>query len=1230
MSAWHAEHRRACACAAEIKHDMETWEPPVKDGVDRKRSGRGKAMSSTAALTGVALSRTPPEKLPDIQQYDAGSPCGRTTDASAGEAGGTPHAVSSSPTQVEPCSRDSSSSWAGQAGNEWDPSTTGSTWANSCEWSEENASWTAWSEHGASQQWWDSGAAADGETPEATESWPPDDSEVSLATGGTTATAAKNGADPDDMTGYKFEDFEAFGGSIGRGASGSVKKVVNKHTGQIFAMKVISKHETVEQQMVEYLACEVRTQLKLKHPNILRLYHFFDTTDNVHMLLEYAPGGSLFQMLRRHGKIDEEEAKSIFVEMARALDYAHQQGVVHRDVKPENILMCEDGTSKLADFGWCAELDGKNRKTFCGTWDYLSPEMVESEDYDHSVDVWAVGVLLYEMLVGRPPFSNASEKGCLTRIMRVDLQMPDELPELARDLISKLLVKKPEDRLPLKEALQHPWAKNHQRKPRESSAPKAASFSAAAAAAAALGMLKGDRHESAACAPDKESVPAPVADVEPNAKQAGREHSECHVPGVTGLQVNGAAHVLSETVSFRDQATASANALLSRPAATPEADTSATRRWDTPSTDDARCKAWTPSPDVAALSARSGTAELPAAAKDQALPPTLPIARKVSKEVIPISSHDANAVCGADAAPAVTASTAVAAQSWPLGCLRKGGTDTADAKKAVDIDDGPEDLAAGRRSQEAAVEALLTAKRLLQDLNSPRKTPSTRSERSARSETTSLASNSGKVGVAAVPKLDLKKAGSGTPSPLRRQQQCPAATPFLSPATTSFCTPSVGTERSAVSAFTQSDATSMTSSDAGAAHCTNWADNDMYQKIRSWVRTGPAVRHTLADDLDNAVASLEATGLRTRAKTAPDPREVSNMTQGGRTREALGLYNSAGPGGDGGGVSVIDSCTESSRESNASASVGTLAKSTINWPETAKPIRTSFSKKPEEMADIARISSTSTHPRDLNCDREISPISTKIRDRSTRVQESKCRIPTGIKNSGGDISPDGIIPSLSREVSPSQLADLPKKTGSSVRFEKLAKLEGDDMDEIAPLSRRDGRAVTVTPFLQQFANGSNTIVLSEESSPRKGVDDLRPMPLNEIRRLSNDLADVRKRISEDLDSSVRTLRRDSQDSVSTVRSLRRDSQDSVSTVRSLRRTSYDSVGKESASRSISPMVNGRRWGSLTSNEGVTEDIIREKLAGYSDCEVLGNHGTKDAVVGLCDLDESAFLRPLRG
>ena len=136
--------------------------------------------------------------------------------------------------------------------------------------------------------------------------------------------------------------------------------------------------------------------------------------------------------------------------------------MIHRDIKPENLLLDMKGEVKIADFGWSVHAPNSRRKTLCGTLDYLPPEMIEGKDHDSAVDVWSLGVLMYEFLVGSPPFeAPGGPNETYKRICAVDLKFPSSVSEGARDLIRQLLVKDPTKRLPLTDVAGHPWIKQH-------------------------------------------------------------------------------------------------------------------------------------------------------------------------------------------------------------------------------------------------------------------------------------------------------------------------------------------------------------------------------------------------------------------------------------------------------------------------------------------------------------------------------------------------------------------------------------------------------------------------------------------------------------------------------------------------------------------------------------------------------------------------------------------------
>lgn len=194
-----------------------------------------------------------------------------------------------------------------------------------------------------------------------------------------------------------------------------------------------------------------------RHPNILRLYGYFYDATRVYLILEFAAKGELYKELQKAGRFTEPRAANYIQQIAGALRYCHSKHVIHRDIKPENLLVGIKGDIKIADFGWSVHAPTSRRTTLCGTLDYLPPEMVEGRDHDVSVDIWSLGVLTYEFLVGSPPFEAQGHSETYRRIAKVDLRFPPHVSKDARDLISKLLVKEPTKRLSLDNVLIHPW-----------------------------------------------------------------------------------------------------------------------------------------------------------------------------------------------------------------------------------------------------------------------------------------------------------------------------------------------------------------------------------------------------------------------------------------------------------------------------------------------------------------------------------------------------------------------------------------------------------------------------------------------------------------------------------------------------------------------------------------------------------------------------------------------------
>ena len=259
---------------------------------------------------------------------------------------------------------------------------------------------------------------------------------------------------------WTLDDFD-IGKPLGKGKFGSVYLAREKRSKYIVALKVLHKSQLCASHVEHQLRREIEIQSHLRHPNILRLYGYFYDNTRVFLILEYAALGELYKELQRAKRFSERKSATYIASLARALIYCHKKHVIHRDIKPENLLVGIKGELKIADFGWSVHAPNSRRQTLCGTLDYLPPEMVEGRDHDYAVDVWSLGVLAYEFLVGTPPFEAEGHSETYKRILRVYLQFPSYVSENAKDLIRSLLVKEPAQRLPLSRLLDHPWIKEN-------------------------------------------------------------------------------------------------------------------------------------------------------------------------------------------------------------------------------------------------------------------------------------------------------------------------------------------------------------------------------------------------------------------------------------------------------------------------------------------------------------------------------------------------------------------------------------------------------------------------------------------------------------------------------------------------------------------------------------------------------------------------------------------------
>uniref|UniRef100_A0A8C2IZJ7 non-specific serine/threonine protein kinase n=1 Tax=Cyprinus carpio TaxID=7962 RepID=A0A8C2IZJ7_CYPCA len=238
---------------------------------------------------------------------------------------------------------------------------------------------------------------------------------------------------------------------LGQGSFGKVflvRKTTGPDAGQLYAMKVLKKatlkvRDRVRTKMERDILVEVN------HPFIVKLHYAFQTEGKLYLILDFLRGGDLFTRLSKEVMFTEEDVKFYLAELALALDHLHGLGIIYRDLKPENILLDEDGHIKLTDFGLSKEsIDHENKAySFCGTVEYMAPEVVNRRGHTYSADWWSYGVLMFEMLTGTLPFQGKDRKETMTMILKAKLGMPQFLSSEAQSLLRSLFKRNPSNRL---------------------------------------------------------------------------------------------------------------------------------------------------------------------------------------------------------------------------------------------------------------------------------------------------------------------------------------------------------------------------------------------------------------------------------------------------------------------------------------------------------------------------------------------------------------------------------------------------------------------------------------------------------------------------------------------------------------------------------------------------------------------------------------------------------------
>ncbi|QDZ23105.1 serine/threonine protein kinase [Chloropicon primus] len=247
---------------------------------------------------------------------------------------------------------------------------------------------------------------------------------------------------------------------IGRGQYGKVVLAKKKDTGKLYAVKILKREVLEAKGQLRNTLVERSILSRVKHPFIVGIHYAFQTETRAYMALDYCPGGELFHRLQQVKRLSEPDARVYCAEVILAIEYLHRMNVIYRDLKPENILIDEEGHLRLTDFGLVKECNGFQTYTICGTPEFMAPEILQKQGYGEEIDCWALGVLLYEMLVGRHPFYHPNHMQMYNNILKAQPKYPETMSGEAKSLLTGLLSKLPYKRIGaggMQEVKSHPF-----------------------------------------------------------------------------------------------------------------------------------------------------------------------------------------------------------------------------------------------------------------------------------------------------------------------------------------------------------------------------------------------------------------------------------------------------------------------------------------------------------------------------------------------------------------------------------------------------------------------------------------------------------------------------------------------------------------------------------------------------------------------------------------------------
>lgn len=229
--------------------------------------------------------------------------------------------------------------------------------------------------------------------------------------------------------------------TLGTGTFGKVKLAYHQVTGHKVAVKILNRRKIKSLDVVAKIRREIQNLKLVRHPHIIKLYQVISSPTEFYMVMEYVPGGELFEYIVKRGKLQEEEARKIFQQLVSGIDYCHRHNVVHRDLKPENLLLDNNQNVRIADFGLSNMMsDGEFLRTSCGSPNYAAPEVISGKLYaGPEIDIWSCGVILYALVCGVLPFDDEYVPNLFKKIRSGVYHRPEHVSDDCRNLIRRML-----------------------------------------------------------------------------------------------------------------------------------------------------------------------------------------------------------------------------------------------------------------------------------------------------------------------------------------------------------------------------------------------------------------------------------------------------------------------------------------------------------------------------------------------------------------------------------------------------------------------------------------------------------------------------------------------------------------------------------------------------------------------------------------------------------------------